>query len=264
MADCKNALVEALRRHGEGGRGHPQEGARQGRGARRSRRDRGRGAARGSRPTASTASSSRSTARPTSSSRGDEFKGFVEERRSSVASKAPKGTDLGTQKYPGSDKTVDAVRQELVAKTGENIVVRRWERARGQGAGRHRPLLRPHGRQARGARCSAEAPTAEAPKNPSFRTFVDNCAMQVAAMNPIRRPQGRGAGGRSSTSRRRSSRPSSRKRASPSRLAEDHRGQGRQVVHRDHPPRPGQRLGSGQGDHRQAPPGARPRSSAAR
>src|SRR5579863_8185532 len=58
-------------------------------------------------------------------SRGDDFKGFVKSVLA-VATKAPKGADLGAQKYPGSDKTVDQARTELVAKTGENVVVRRW------------------------------------------------------------------------------------------------------------------------------------------
>src|SRR6202142_3053626 len=39
-------------------------------------------------------------------SRGDDFKGFVK-RVIEVAVKLPKGGDLGAQKYPGSDKTVD-------------------------------------------------------------------------------------------------------------------------------------------------------------
>src|ERR1700722_8401405 len=58
-------------------------------------------------------------------SRGDDFKGFVKNVLA-VAAKAPKGADLGALKYPGGDQTVDQVRQALVAKTGENMVVRRW------------------------------------------------------------------------------------------------------------------------------------------
>src|SRR5580704_13461110 len=58
-------------------------------------------------------------------SRGDDFKGLVR-AVVEVASKAPKDSDLGAHKCPGTDKTVDVVRAELVAKTGENLVVRRW------------------------------------------------------------------------------------------------------------------------------------------
>ncbi len=58
--------------------------------------------------------------------RGDTFKEFVG-KVTEVASKLAKGADLNAQKFPGSDKTIDIVRQELVAKTGENTVVRRWD-----------------------------------------------------------------------------------------------------------------------------------------
>ncbi|MBV9945738.1 MAG: translation elongation factor Ts, partial [Myxococcales bacterium] len=57
--------------------------------------------------------------------RGDEFKKFVK-NVVDVASKLGEGKDVGAEKYPGSDKTIDTVRQELVGKIGENIVVRRW------------------------------------------------------------------------------------------------------------------------------------------
>src|SRR5579859_3217902 len=58
-------------------------------------------------------------------SRGDDFKGFVKDVVQ-AAIKAPQGCDLGGQPYPGTAKTVDVARAELVAKTGENCVVRRW------------------------------------------------------------------------------------------------------------------------------------------
>src|SRR5690606_28389413 len=58
--------------------------------------------------------------------RGDDFRTFVK-NVVEVASKAKKGADLGAEKYPGSDKTVDTVRQEMVGRIGENIVVRRWD-----------------------------------------------------------------------------------------------------------------------------------------
>ncbi len=58
--------------------------------------------------------------------RGDVFKEFVA-KVTEVASTLAKGADLSAQKYPGSDKTIDIIRQELVGKTGENTVVRRWD-----------------------------------------------------------------------------------------------------------------------------------------
>src|SRR5689334_13886818 len=66
--------------------------------------------------------------------RGDDFRKFVTDVVS-VAQKLAKGKDLGAEKYPGSDKSIDAVRQELVGRIGENIVVRRWDRLESKGAG---------------------------------------------------------------------------------------------------------------------------------
>src|SRR5258708_4160359 len=112
-------------------------------------------------------------------SRGDDFKGFVK-NVVEVAKKAPKGTDLGTQGHPGTDKTVDVVRQELVAKTGENCVLRRWAtlEAKELGGIVHAYV---HAGGKLAVLLHAEGPD---PKNPDFRGFVDNIAMQVAAMNP--------------------------------------------------------------------------------
>jgi elongation factor Ts len=116
-------------------------------------------------------------------SRGDEFRGFVG-RVLEVASKSKSGTDLLTETYPGTSKTVDDIRKELVAKTGENMVVRRWDRIEAKGAG---DLV--HAYIHMGGKLAvlihAEAPNVEAAKRDAFKTFVDNCAMQIAAMKPI-------------------------------------------------------------------------------
>lgn len=116
-------------------------------------------------------------------SRGDAFKEFVT-KVTEVASRAERGADLGALKYPGTDKAVDTVRQELVAKTGENVVVRRWDRLDARG-----PLGLVHAYVHMGGKLavllSAEAPTAVALKAGPFVQFVDNCAMQIAAMSPL-------------------------------------------------------------------------------
>ena len=113
-------------------------------------------------------------------SRGDDFKTFVKNVLS-VASKAAKGADLGAQKYPGSDKTIEQVRTELVAKTGENVVVRRWDllEAKQPGALVH-AYVHAGGRLA--TLVHAEASDS---KNAEFCGFVDNVSMQIAAMNPM-------------------------------------------------------------------------------
>jgi elongation factor Ts len=113
-------------------------------------------------------------------SRGDDFKGFVREVLS-VATKAPAGADLGTQKYPGTDKTVDAVRQELIAKTGENCVVRRWTVLEAkEPKGWVQAYVHAGGKLA--VLLHAEGPD---PKNADLCAFTENVAMQVAAMNPL-------------------------------------------------------------------------------
>jgi elongation factor Ts len=116
-------------------------------------------------------------------SRGDEFKGFVT-KVTEVAAAAPRGADLGAQKFPGTDRTVDAVRQELVAKTGENMVIRRWDRldAKGTHALVH-AYVHMGGKLA--VLLSVEAPNEATLNAGPFLQFVDNCAMQIAAMNPI-------------------------------------------------------------------------------
>jgi elongation factor Ts len=113
-------------------------------------------------------------------SRGDDFKAFVKNVHG-VAAKAAPGVDLGAQKYPGTDKTIDAVRQELVAKTGENCVLRRWASldAKEPGGLIHAYV---HAGGKLAVLLHAEAPD---PKSSDVLAFVDNVAMQVAAMNPM-------------------------------------------------------------------------------
>lgn len=112
-------------------------------------------------------------------SRGDDFKAFVRNVLD-VATKSVAGADLGAAKYPGGDKTVDQVRQEMVAKTGENTVVRRWSSLEAKEAGGI-VVAYVHAGGKLAVLVHAEAPN---PKAPEVIAFVDNVAMQVAAMNP--------------------------------------------------------------------------------
>jgi elongation factor Ts len=73
------------------------------------------------------------------------------------------------------------VRAELVAKTGENMVVRRWASVEAKEAhGLVHAYVHAGGKLA--VLIHAEGPDA---KNADFKAFVDNAAMQVAAMNPM-------------------------------------------------------------------------------
>jgi elongation factor Ts len=113
-------------------------------------------------------------------SRGEDFKVFVQGVLA-VASKATPGSELGAQTYPGGDKTVEQVRAELVAKTGENCVVRRWDSLDAKEPG---GLV--HGYVHQGGRLAvlvhAEGPDR---KSRELRDFVENIALQVCAMNPL-------------------------------------------------------------------------------
>jgi elongation factor Ts len=122
--------------------------------------------------------------------RGDDFKAFVKNVLAVAQNLAQKnlanGADLGAQKYPGlvgSDKTVDLVRQELVGTIGENIVVRRWGSLEASGPhGIVKDYVHQGGKLA--VLLAAEAPTADT-KHAEFTGFVENAAMQVAAMSPL-------------------------------------------------------------------------------
>jgi elongation factor Ts len=116
-------------------------------------------------------------------SRGDEFKKFVHGVLES-AKTLPKGTDLANHKFHGSDKTVEQMRQEIVGKIGENIVVRRWGHVetKNQFSLVHAYV---HTGGKIGVLVEADAPNADVRANPAFLTFVDEVAMQVASMKPL-------------------------------------------------------------------------------
>lgn len=115
--------------------------------------------------------------------RGDDFKKFVADCVK-VASTLEKGKDLGAQKYPGSDKTIEEIRAELVGRIGENMVVRRWDSLSAQGDnGVVQAYVHMGGKLA--VLVAAQAPSADKKNDPDFKAFVENCAMQVAAMNPL-------------------------------------------------------------------------------
>ena len=113
--------------------------------------------------------------------RGDDFKTFVQ-NVVKVAQTLGKGKDIGAEKYPGSDKTVDITRQDTVGRIGENIVVRRWDSLESKN-GVVVSYVHMGGKLA--VLVDAEAPSAEAKASPDFKAFVENCAMQIAAMNPL-------------------------------------------------------------------------------
>ena len=118
--------------------------------------------------------------------RGEDFKSFVK-NVTEVASKLDKGADLAaltSQPFPGSDKTVDVVRQDAVGRIGENIVIRRWAALEApSAAGLVHAYVHMGGKLA--VLVAAEAPNEAAKSNPDFKAFIENVSMQIAAMRPI-------------------------------------------------------------------------------
>jgi elongation factor Ts len=119
--------------------------------------------------------------------RGDDFKTFVKnvvEVASKLADQGGRGSDLGAQTYPGTEKTVDITRQDAVGRIGENIVIRRWDVLEASGPnGFVTSYVHMGGKLA--VLVNAEAHDAAAKTHSDVKTFVENVAMQIAAMRPI-------------------------------------------------------------------------------
>ena len=113
--------------------------------------------------------------------RNEEFVQFAQ-KVLEVAEKAKAGADLGAEPFPGGSGTVEATRQALVGKLGENITIRRWERLEVDGAGRVHSYVHMGGKI--GVLLAVRAGNDAAVKNAAFDKFVDDTAMQVAAMAP--------------------------------------------------------------------------------
>lgn len=113
--------------------------------------------------------------------RNTDFVSFAE-AVADAAMKAKTGADLGAETLPDG-QTVEATRQALVGKLGENITVRRWERVAIDGAGKVQSYVHMGGKIAvlLGARTSSDSASA----SPAFSKFLDDTAMQVAAMSPV-------------------------------------------------------------------------------
>jgi len=99
-----------------------------------------------------------------------------------AALKAKLGADLGAEPFPGGSGTIEENRAALVGKLGENITVRRWDRLSIDGAGRVHSYVHMGGKV--GVLLAVRTGTDAAAKAPAFDKFVDDSAMQIAAMSP--------------------------------------------------------------------------------
>jgi elongation factor Ts len=114
--------------------------------------------------------------------RGDDFKSFVKNVLD-VASKTKKGADLSAEKYPGTDQTIEQVRAAAVGRIGENIVVRRWDALEAKNDNQVVTSYVHMGGKL-GVLTAVEAPAGKK-GDAELKTFVENVAMQIAAMNPL-------------------------------------------------------------------------------
>ena len=112
--------------------------------------------------------------------RNDDFKAFVQ-KIVDVASRAKGGADLSAEPFPGGG-SVEEARQALVGKLGENIIVRRWDRLAVDGGKVHAYV---HMGGKVGVLVAVQAAAAGASAKPEFAKFVDDLAMQAAAMSPF-------------------------------------------------------------------------------
>src|SRR6478752_1721720 len=93
------------------------------------------------------------------------------------------GADLGAEPFPGGSGTIEENRAALVGKLGENITVRRWDRLSIDGAGRVHSYVHMGGKV--GVLLAVRTGSDAAAKAPAFEKFVDDSAMQIAAMSPL-------------------------------------------------------------------------------
>jgi elongation factor Ts len=114
--------------------------------------------------------------------RNDDFKAFVR-AVATAASHAKAGADLGAEPYPGGDGTVEEHRQALVGKLGENISIRRWGRVSVTAPAKVQAYVHMGGKI--GVLLGATTDSAPALKAPELAKFLDDSAMQIAAMAPL-------------------------------------------------------------------------------
>ena len=172
-----------------------------------------------------------------------------------VASKAPEGQRPRRAQVPRDRQ--DGRRRPRRSSSPRRA--RTWSSAAG-------PRSRPRSRAASSTRTCTRAASSRCSFTPrrrreerrSFTAFVDNVRDADRRDEPDGRPQGRGHARRTIDKQKEIFAAQLKEEGKPEAgVAEDHRGQGRQVVHRGHAPRAGQRVGPAGGHHREDPPGAR-------
>jgi len=114
--------------------------------------------------------------------RNDKFKTFVGEV-TKVAAGAKSGANLDDLPYPGTGKTVASMRDELIAQIGEKVAVRRWAKLElATPSGAVHSYVHLGGKI--GVLLEVAAESSSVAEHSEFKKFVDDAAMQIAAMSP--------------------------------------------------------------------------------
>jgi elongation factor Ts len=113
--------------------------------------------------------------------RNDDFLAFVG-NIVKLAEGAPVDAELSTLPYPAGGGTVEEVRQALVGKLGENITVRRWAKLT-VSDGLVSSYVHMGGKI--GVLLAVKLGDVAAAKHPAIVKFVEDTAMQIAAMAPL-------------------------------------------------------------------------------
>lgn len=113
--------------------------------------------------------------------RNDDFVAFVK-NVVDLAAVSPATADLSTLPYPGGGGTVEAVRQALVGKLGENINLRRWAKLEAKSGLVHSYV---HLGGKIGVLMSVDVGNPNLLSHPALLKFVDDTTMQIAAMAPL-------------------------------------------------------------------------------
>lgn len=114
--------------------------------------------------------------------RNEDFLKFVDQVLG-VAAEAKEGDDLGAKPAPEGDGTLEDVRKGLVARLGENINIRRWDRVTQDGPGKVQAYVHMGGKM--GTVVALSASSDEVARKADFEKFAEEIAMQIVATAPL-------------------------------------------------------------------------------
>lgn len=113
--------------------------------------------------------------------RNEDFLAFVKDVVAAAA-KAKPGADLGAEPAPSGSGTLEEARAALVGRLGENITIRRWDRLAVPESGRVQAYVHLGGKI--GVLLAVGTSSDAIAERPEFAKWIDDVAMQVAAMEP--------------------------------------------------------------------------------